>query len=82
MSDTVVLSKELETYEAHKGQLVSDSVGKFVVIKGDDVIDTWDTFEDAIKAGYGRFGMEPFLVKHIQGDQQVQFFSRDLRCPS
>ena len=74
---------ELEAYERHKDALLAQGAGKFVLIHRRDVIGTWDTYEDALKAGYDRYGVaEPFMVKCIEGLEGVQFFSRDVNpCP-
>jgi hypothetical protein len=40
--------------------------GKFVVIRGDEVDGPFDLWEDALKAGYGRHGLTPFLVQKIE----------------
>jgi len=72
------LQKELATYEREKSRLVSESEGKFALVHGDHVAGVWDTYEDALKAGYGQFGLEPFLVKQIQAIERVHFFTRDL----
>jgi len=71
----MALERELETYKAKLPELVADE-GKFVLIHGGDVVDVYGTYEDAIKAGYGKFKLEPFLVKQIQSVEQVQFISR------
>ena len=39
--------------------------GQFVLIHGDDVVDCFGTYDDAIKAGYQQFGLDPFLVKLV-----------------
>jgi hypothetical protein len=75
---THLLEKELAAYEKEKSRLVSESAGKFALIHGDCVAGVWDTYEDALKAGYGQFKLEPFLVKQIQGIDRVHFFTRDL----
>lgn len=62
---TELLKKEIETYNAHKAELVGQSKGKFVLIKDDKVVDVYDTKMDAIRQGYERFGNVPFLVKLI-----------------
>lgn len=82
MPNTPDLAKELETYAAHKDELVRKAEGQFVVIHGDRVVNTWDTFEDALKAGYDEFGLERFLIKQIEGIEQVHFCGRDLTCQS
>jgi hypothetical protein len=76
----MALEKELETYKNKLPEL-KGSEGKFVLIHGDDVIDTFATYEDAIKEGYAKFKVEPFLVKQIQTIEQIQFVTR-LIAPS
>jgi hypothetical protein len=77
------LSQELATYDRHKDELVAAHAGQFVLVHGDDIAGTWDTYKDALEAGYGQYGLQPFLVKQIRGTEQVQFFTRDLVvCPS
>lgn len=71
----MALEKELETYKAKLPEL-KESQGKFVLIHGSDVIDTYTSYEDAIKEGYAKFKLEPFLVKQIQAIEQVQFITR------
>ena len=69
------LEKELETYKNKLGEL-KENEGKFALIHGEDVIDVFNTYEDALKQGYQKFGLEPFLVKQIHTIEQVQFISR------
>jgi hypothetical protein len=71
----MALEKELATYRLRLLELKS-SEGRFVLIHGDDVVDTYSSYDDAIKEGYGKFGLEPFLVKQIQTVEQVQFVTR------
>lgn len=74
----MALEQELKTYEAKLHELLPDNAGKFVLIQGEQVAGVWDTYQDALKAGYEKFKLTPFLVKRIQGVEQVQFFTRDL----
>lgn len=77
----MALEKELQTYKTKLPELLADE-GKFVLIHGDDVVDVYGTYEDAIKAGYGKFGLEPFLVKQLQSVEHLQFISRFAPCHS
>ena len=61
----MALENELATYERNRRQL-GGHVGKFVLIHGEDIVDCFGTYHDAIKAGYQQFGLEPFLVKCIE----------------
>lgn len=64
MSD--ILTQELETYQAHKCELLTKSLGKYVLIKQDRIVDAFSSMEDAFKRGYDEFGNEPFLVKRVE----------------
>ena len=75
------LANELATYERHKSELVCANEGKYVLIHGDEIAGIWDTYKDALGAGYKQFGLQPFLVKQILGIERVQFFTRDLSLP-
>ena len=77
------LQKEIETYNAKLPELLG-SIGRFVLIKGDQVEGIYDTYADALKVGYERFKLEPFLVKQIAPAEQAHYFTRelDLECPT
>ena len=73
----MALENELAVYHRELPNLLPDE-GKYVLIHGNAVAGVWETYEDALKAGYERFSLKPFLVKKIQGVEQIQFFSRDM----
>ena len=78
----MTLATELQTYEAKLPGLTPEA-GKFVLIKGTNVVDVFGDYEDALKAGYERFGLEPFLVKKIEAVETVHHFTRDVNtCPT
>jgi hypothetical protein len=74
------LEREMTTYNAKLNELLA-SVGKFVLIKGDVIEGIFDTYADALKIGYERFKLEPFMVKQIAPAEQIQFFTRELDLP-
>lgn len=76
----MALEKELETFQRQLPVLL-DQEGKFVVISGDQVMGVYEVYEDALKVGYEKCDLKPFLVKKIQSVEQVQYFSRDLEFP-
>jgi len=70
------LRQELEIYESHREQLLGEARGKYVLIRGDSIIATYDTEQDAINEGYRQFGNVPFLVKRIAAlDEPANFLS-------
>jgi hypothetical protein len=72
---SMALEKELAVYNQKLPELKENNEGKFVLIHGDSV-DVFTSYEDAIKAGYEKYRLEPFLVKQIVSMEQVQFISR------
>jgi hypothetical protein len=72
------LKKEIETYNAKLSELIGSSLGKFVLIKGDTVEGVFDTYADALKIGYQRFKLDPFMVKQVAPAERIQFFTREL----
>jgi hypothetical protein len=77
----MAFEKELEVYSEHLIDLL-DHEGKFVVIRGEEIAGSFDTYEVALEAGYERYGPVPFLVKKIYHVEPVHYFSRDLPCRS
>lgn len=71
---TMILETELKTYEQHKNELLGTAGGKFVLIRGTDVIGVYDSKMDAIAQGYKQFGNVPFLVKQIVEVETAQNF--------
>lgn len=71
----MALEKELATYKAKLPELKAQA-GKYVLIQADSVIDTFNTYEDALKEGYSRAGLQPFLVKRIEALENALFISR------
>ena len=71
----MALEKEMAVYEKNLPQW-KEHEGKFVLIHGDEVVDFFASYEDAIKDGYRRFALEPFLVKRVQAIEVVQHVTR------
>ena len=76
-NDTSVLSRELATYNAHLDELLIEQ-GKFVLVAEDSVLGIFDTYRDALAAGYAARGLSPFLVKQIASHEVAANFTRSL----
>src|SRR4051794_101246 len=57
--------RERATYARLQPELLSQARGKFVVLVGDDLEGPVNTFEDALNAGWRRFGLGPLYVKQV-----------------
>jgi len=59
------LETELAYFDQHREELLGRARGKFALIKGTRLIDTFESQADAIRRGYQEFGNAGFLVKQI-----------------
>lgn len=71
----MALEKELATYKLKLPELKQHE-GKFALVHDVEVVDIYTSYEDAIKEGYNKFGLQPFMVKQIHATEQAQFISR------
>lgn len=79
----MALEQELALFESKLSEFRAEHQGKYVLIGGEEVVDFFSSYEDAIKAGYTKFGLQPFLVKQILATEQVHFISRlAAPCPA
>ena len=74
----VMFEQEIKVYEKEKNGVLKGQEGKYVLIQGDQIAGIWETYEDAVKAGYLEFALKPFFVKQIQQVEQVFSFTRNL----
>jgi len=77
----MALEKELATYQNKRSELLANE-GKFALIHADQVAGIWDTYEDALRVGYDKYGLKPFLVKRIEAVDTVNSSTRHVPCPS
>lgn len=74
------LQQELETFERLRDQLLQDE-GKYAVIGGQELLGVYTSYDDALKMGYERYGLAPFLVRKISVMEPVHFFTRHIPQP-
>jgi hypothetical protein len=74
------LQQELATYESKLPELRRDG-GKFVLIKQDGVEGIYETYADALNAGYERFKLDQFLVKQIPPTKKPHPSPEELQTP-
>lgn len=81
MAQQEPLEREREVYEAHLEEWRQSHLGKYVLIKGDEVLGFYDSLDAAFNEGTARFRLEPFFVKHIVPPEvvNVSFFGRHLQ---
>ena len=65
-----MLEQERNFYQEMLGEWLSIYSNKFVLIKGQELIGTFDTSSEALAEGARRFGLTSFLIRQIQDTQE------------
>ncbi|MEA2166414.1 MAG: hypothetical protein QOK37_4541 [Thermoanaerobaculia bacterium] len=79
ISAPIMLQAELDAFERLRLSLLDCAPGKYALVKGSELVATFDSEAEAIREGYRRFGNEAFLVKHIvEADMPLNFTSFNL----
>jgi len=68
---TTTLGREQGVYDANLPRWLQEHDGAHVLIKGREVVGFYRTFEEALDAGYARFGVVPLFVKKVAASEPV-----------
>ncbi len=71
------LEREFAAYKTLLPSL-KGSEGKFALIYNEKLHGIFETYADALDAGYKLAKLEPFLVKQILATEYVAYFTRDI----
>jgi hypothetical protein len=61
----MALEMEIQAYESKRDELERYYAGKFVVIRGSDLIGAFDTFANAAAEAVSKFGRGPYLIRQV-----------------
>ena len=65
-------AEEWETFRREVGRLLAEGdEGKFALIKGNEIVGIYDTWDAARQAGLDRFLLEPHMVRPILSKEPV-----------
>ncbi len=67
-----IFETEKKAYENALPKLLREE-GKFALIREDNLVGVYETYEDALKFGYEKFGLEPFFIKRIQQFEETNY---------
>lgn len=68
----MALEKELAAYKLLRPTLLDRWRGKWALIKNSDLVNVYDTYQDAANTGFKLYGSTGFLVKHIVDPEPVE----------
>jgi hypothetical protein len=75
---TVALETELATFHRLLNAELANSEGRYALIAGDGLLGVFDSYNDALTAGYKERKLEPFLVKRVSAVETLATFTRDI----
>ncbi len=77
-------AREWNFYRAQVGRLLGEGhAGRWVLIRGEEVIDIWDTEEEANRARVQQFLMQHVLIQQVRACEPVlRTPNPPRRCPS
>jgi hypothetical protein len=81
----MALERELEYYKSIKDSLLQRGAkGKFAVIRGDELLDVFETYEDALKQGLNNYGNTAFLIEQVSQIEEIKLFYHGVEtvCPA
>jgi hypothetical protein len=59
------LDIEIAAFEARREELEEHHMGKWVIFYGEDLVDSFDTLDNAAEEARKRFGHGPFLIRQV-----------------
>lgn len=69
----VALEEELAFFERNKAEWLQHYRDKFALIKGQRLLGTFTTFQEAFEAGIRELGNQAFLIEKVtEQDEEVQ----------
>ena len=75
-----LLSQEIAAYDRMRNVLEVDHFGKWVVVHDEELVGTYEDFEDAAEDAVRRFGRGPYLIRRV-GEGPVPLPSSALYQP-
>jgi predicted aspartyl protease len=82
MAASHALQQEIAAFETNRGQLVTKSSNKYVLVHGDEIVAIYESESKAIEDGRSRFGYVPILVERITADTEVGLPTMTAYAPS
>ena len=74
---TARLEQEYNVYLTHLKEFLSVHRNQFVLIKGDSVVNFFESYEKALQAGLKSFGNVPFFIKEVQPEEEIRFIPQE-----
>ena len=74
----IALEQEYKFFLSRLKEFSKTHLHKFVLIKGEQVVDFFTSYEQALRAGLARFGNIPFFIEEVKEEEEVHYFHQGI----
>ena len=74
----IPLEQEYQFFTSHLDNFLQNHLNEFVLIKGENIINFFKSYDEALKAGLSQFGNVPFFIKVVKKEEEVHYFHQGL----
>ena len=61
-----MLEQERDYYDQHVAEWLRLHPGRFVLVKGSELVGTFDTIKEALAEGARRYGLTSYLIRRVE----------------
>lgn len=72
MAEKDLLKTEKDYLISHQEELAKEYPGKYLVIRGEEVVGAYNTYEEGVLAGTEFCGVGPFLVRSVHRPEEEE----------
>ena len=72
MMSAASLETDINAYESQLTELLKHHDGKYVVFYDGQLVDAYDSFQNAAEAAVRMFGLGPYLIRKVRPQQEVR----------
>ena len=70
----IALEQEYKFFLSNLEEFSKTHLHEFVLIKGEQVVDFFTSYEQALRGGLTRFGNVPFFIEEVKEKEEVHYF--------
>ena len=70
--ESIVLEVELRFFESKKEEWLEKHRGRYVLIKGEELMGVFTSLEDAYNEGVKQYGNQPFFIKQVTEVENIE----------
>ena len=74
----IALEQEYKFFLSHLEEFSKTHLHQFVLIKGEQVVDFFTSYEQALREGLIRFGNVPFFIEEVKEEEEVHYFHQGI----